>query len=114
MLSRFSIILESIYASWFFRCASHGNVAYFQKLGSGEEHHVHGIVKKRIAEAALINHKRAQSSALSFNGARQASWAGADTDHIIVCAHEISLPRRRLEMQTGPVGRLQEPIATPR
>ena len=60
--------------------AGHGDVADFEQLRRGEEHHVGGVVIKRVDHAAFIDQHRAHAAALQLDSAGEPGGSGADHD----------------------------------
>ncbi len=80
------VILQRFAANRLLVERGHRNVADFQQLGRGEEHHVGGVVVERVHHAALIDQKRPQAAPLQLDAAGQSGGAGAHHDGV-VAAH---------------------------
>ena len=64
--------------------AGEGHIADLQQLRRGEEGHVRGIVKERVAEATLVDQQGGKPRALGLDGAGHAGGAGADDEQVVV------------------------------
>ena len=71
MSRNLAIVFERLIPRRFGVGAGEGNAADFQQLGSGEERHVCGIVKDRVANAALVNQRHAKASLFCLDGGGQ-------------------------------------------
>ena len=90
-----AVVIECLGASGLPCRDCHGQVADFHALGRGEERHVDWIVVERIAEAAFVDDERAHAGALGFDGAGEASGAGADADDVVGVRHRLNLGSER-------------------
>src|SRR5882724_916479 len=90
MLGSFAVVLQRVYACRLLGGAGHWDFAYFEKLRRREKHHVDWIMVKRITKTTFVDNERAQPRAFDFNGARETSWAGADTYYVVTFSHEFS------------------------
>src|ERR1035437_6744737 len=71
------VILERLVAVGLGVGAGKGDAADFQQFGRGEEGHVRGVVKERVADASLVHHHGAQTGLLCLDGAGQTRGSGA-------------------------------------
>jgi hypothetical protein len=65
----------------------HRQRANLHALRRREEVHVHRIVKQRIAQAAFVNHQRAQPFDFRFNRRRETRRPRANADNVVSCVH---------------------------
>ena len=66
-----AIVFQRFGAAGLFADAGHGDVADLQQLRRGEEHHVGGVMVKRIHHTALVEDQRLEPAALQFDSAGQ-------------------------------------------
>ena len=66
-----AIVFERLVACRFGVGAGEGNAANLQQLRGGKERHVRGIVKDRVANAALVDQRHAKASLLRLDGRGQ-------------------------------------------
>ena len=85
VLRRFSVILERLVPRRLLRGANERQIPDFQQLGSGEKHHVHRVMKQRVAQATLVDHQGPHARAARFDGASEAGGTRADADQIVCC-----------------------------
>ncbi len=60
----------------------HGDIADFQQLGRGEEHHVVGVVIDGVDDAALIDQDGANAALFKLDAAGEARWTRANDDNV--------------------------------
>ena len=89
-----AVVFERFGARRLFVEPRHGDVADFQKLRSGEERHVSGVVIERVGEAALVDDHGAHIALFQFDGTGQAGGSGADDDRRRRCAVTVWPPLR--------------------
>src|ERR1700676_582349 len=82
MLGDFAVILESLFTSWLLVGSSEWNVANLKQFGRREKQHARGIVKKRIYQAALVDHDHLQTKLLRLDGAGQAGRSGSNHENV--------------------------------
>ena len=77
-----AVIFERLGANGLIVQRGHGNIADFEQLGRGEEHHVVGVVVDGVDDAALVDQDRAHAAPLEFDAAGEAGGSGADDDDV--------------------------------
>src|SRR6478672_4426215 len=82
VLGDFAVVLERFITAGLLVGAGEGHVADLKQLGRGEENHVGGVVKERVAEAALVDEHGGEACALGFNGTGEAGGASSDDEQI--------------------------------
>ncbi len=91
MLRAFAVILERLSAGGLLRRTRKWKIPDFEQFRRREEDHIDRIVVERIAQAAFVDHQRAQARAFRLDGASQACRARSDANQI-KGVHESSLP----------------------
>ena len=78
MLGDLAVVLESLLARGLLVRRGEWDLANFKQLGRGKKNHSCGVVKKRIHQAALVEHDDVKPEFLRFDGAGQAGRPCAD------------------------------------
>ena len=78
----FAVILQSLLAIGLLVGAAERDVADLKQLRRGEEGHVRGVMKERVAHAALVDQRDAETFALRVNGAGHAGGSGSDDENV--------------------------------
>jgi hypothetical protein len=82
MLRDIAIVFESFLPVRFLVGGAERDVADFQQLRRSEKHHVGGIVKEGIDEAAFVHQNNGKSGALGLDGRSHSRWSGANYQNV--------------------------------
>ena len=77
-----TVIFESFGAHGLVVQRGHGNIADFEQLRRGEEHHIVGVVVDGIDDAALVDQDGPDAALLEFDAAGETGRPGANYDDV--------------------------------
>ena len=77
-----AVVLKRLVACRLGIGAGEGNIANLQQLRGGKEGHMRRVMKKRVADASLVDDHRPQPGLLCLNGAGQPGGPGAHHQQI--------------------------------